>query len=107
MKDSRYLRLDLVWAHHLVVFVVNYVAVPHVAWSCGWVKGIFVETSPNCTCGQVLWCPASYDAGDLSGEHFESVFPADFPRLRRLWRVLQEWSYIRVSSIAPAAFDLL
>ena len=36
MDVSMRLRLHFVWAHHFVVFVVQYVAVPDVSWTgCG------------------------------------------------------------------------
>ena len=43
-EDWLCLKHNRVGAHHFVVFVVNDVAVPNVAWSFGWVKRVFVDS---------------------------------------------------------------
>src|SRR5512138_3782921 len=61
------LRLQIEGSHHLVVFVIDDVAMPHVAWparvtervlrrvhASGWVKGESVESGRNAPHGYVL-----------------------------------------------------
>ena len=54
-------------------------------------------TSRSCVNSHVLWCPAYYDASDLSGEHLEGVLPTNLLRLGGFWCLFQEWGYVRVS----------
>src|SRR5258706_525422 len=61
--------------HHVVVFVIEDVAVPDIAGPLGRIEGEWVEAGHQGALRCGLWCNADEDSGDLSGWRDERVFP--------------------------------
>src|SRR6185437_4481642 len=78
--------------HHLVVFVVEYVAVHQVPRTLGRVERVLVLTRADASDSCCLRCPADDVPVDESGEHLGDVLPARLVGVGRDDRPVKEWA---------------
>ena len=64
-------------AHHLVILMVEDMAVPDVAGAdCG-IEGVMILPCMDIADLCLYWCPACHNACHLTGKHLQGVFPAN------------------------------
>src|SRR6266567_4092289 len=79
-----------VGAHHLVVLVVEDVAVGHVRRADGGIEGVQVLSGLDTVDGRGLWRPTNRVTVDVAGEHIGHVLPAGLAGVRRNHRAGQD-----------------
>src|SRR5260221_7231694 len=83
--------------HHLVVLVVEDMAVPYITGASGWIERepILPRLDVGDRCGQ--WRKAGDEAGDHAGVHLDGVLPAGLVRIRKGRPVLEVGTEVEVS----------